>query len=111
MSFIGTDYTPDDELLRTAGLTREQYDAYVKAATATSGSSPTTNVKAMSSTEVTEAIRGFAELKDYDGLFVFLDDLVNTGRMTEDQADEIADMYGPVVLNPTLDWKKNFGIH
>ena len=111
MSFIGTDYKPKDSELAAAGLTREQYDAYVKAATATSGSSPTTNVKAMSSTEVTEAIRGFAELKDYDGLFVFLDDLVNTGRMTEDQADEIADMYGPVVLNPTLDWKKNFGIH
>ena len=40
MSFIGTDYKPTDSELSAAGLTRAQYDAYVKAAT----SSETGNV-------------------------------------------------------------------
>ena len=110
MSFIGTDYTPTDSELKSAGLTRNQYDAVSKyLGSSGTGTQPLENVKSMSSTEIVEAMQGFSDLKDNTGLESFLDDCVASGRMTEAQADEYYKKYGTNLGVSGIEEKYNNG--
>lgn len=72
------------------------------------------HIKAMSTEEIVSAMTYYNELKDNRGLEAFLDDLVNTGRIKEEQADKwyeqyrIKGVYTPTgtdvkIVNPPID--------
>ena len=65
------------------------------------------HVGTMSSTQIVEAMQGYQLNGDDDGLAAFLDDCVEAGRMTEQQADQYYATYGiqkemPGVVDTTV---------
>jgi peptidoglycan hydrolase-like protein with peptidoglycan-binding domain len=51
------------------------------------------HVATMSSSEIVENLQNYSDLKDDKGLATFLDDLVETGRITPEMADEYYEKY------------------
>ena len=100
LGFIGTDYKPSDSELSKAGLTREQYDAMTKYATASGSGTALDNVASMSSEDIVNVLEGFkSDNGEFDdAITAFLSDCVATGRMTTDQAKELYKMYGSLAV-------------
>ena len=61
------------------------------------------HIKAMSTEEIVSAMTYYNETKDNRGLEAFLDDLVNTGRIKEEQADKWYEQYRIKGVEPPND--------
>lgn len=78
------------------------------------------HVSSMSSEEIVSAMTNYKAAEDNSGLEAFLDDLVNTGRIEEEQADKwyeqyrIKGVYTPTgtdvkIVNPPIDKSHGYG--
>lgn len=94
-----TGYQPSDEELASAGMSREQANAYLQmyemSQVYSGGSGPSggsenpaalAHVASMSSEELVTTMQGYQMMEDNAGLEVFLNDCVTTGRLTQEQA-------------------------
>ena len=87
LAIVANGGTPDEEQLKTAGLTKASAEAMV-AVSSGNKEAALQHVGSMSPKEIVDTMKAYSYDEDNQGLAAFLDDCVATGRMTEDQADE-----------------------
>lgn len=96
LAIIANGGTPDEQQLKTAGLTKASAEAM---AAVSSGNKEASlqHVASLSSKEIVDTMQVYSEANegagDNQGLAAFLDDCVATGRLTEEQADEYYDKF------------------
>ena len=104
LAIIANGGIPDEEQLKTAGLTKASAEAMV-AVSSGNKEAALQHVGSMSPKEIVETMHAYSYVKDNQGLAAFLDDCVATGRMTEEQADEYYDKFRTGTNSDKVDTK------